>query len=145
MRHSAVPTTNVAVREVSQPMANRKWALRCSAYHFYRKIGWGTHAWHPHRCRCPVARWMQMATLEAAICISFNRVPGSVMLVSKPCRAWRPSPSNRVRQRRALPNRHTYLHMHLISFRYLRLSRLSGVKFFINLVKMSTNTSILKL
>ena len=46
----------------------------------------------------PVARWVQMAALGAAIYNAFNQVVGSVMLVSKTCRAWQPSPSNWARK-----------------------------------------------
>ena len=35
----------------------------------------------------PIARWVQMAALGAAICNAFNQVVGSVMSVSKTCRA----------------------------------------------------------
>ena len=52
-------------------------------HRFYRKIGWGMHARCPRRRRCPVARWVQMAALGAAICNAFKWVVGSVTSVSK--------------------------------------------------------------
>ena len=53
-------------------------------HRFYRKIGWGAHAWHPRRHRHPIAKWVQMAALGAAICNVFKRVGGSITSVSKP-------------------------------------------------------------
>ena len=56
------------VLDVTQPMANQKWAPSGSVHRFYRKFGRGVHVRCPRRRRCSVARWVQMAALRAAIC-----------------------------------------------------------------------------
>ena len=52
---------------------------------FIEKLG-GAHM-HGTRTGAdpPIARWIQMATLGATICNTFNQVQGSVTSVSKPC------------------------------------------------------------
>ena len=60
--------TNVVVSGVTQPTANQKVSPEVLCVHrFYRKIEWGSHAWRLRMFQCPIARWVQMAALGAAI------------------------------------------------------------------------------
>ena len=48
----------------------------------------------PAQVPTPIARWSQMAALGAAICNTLSQLWNVITSVSKPFRAWQPSPSD---------------------------------------------------